>query len=626
MTTSSKAWRPRGARSVLAFAVGGGLAVLSFSTPGFAQGLPMPPRHDARSPTGVSYGTGTFTHETRDLSIGGEFPQGLALDRTYISNVGGTLGAHGWVHNFSGMVISHTVPHPMGEEWPQYQAPWIFNVTVGGKSVGFRGGSQWPPATGGPVGTYEPITPSGASLVYTGTTLGNGRYIFTDSDGSVINFPLGYGPLRIQDWTMPDGTRLEFGYDPVTLALRSVISNRGYAILFEPTAPSGQRKVCAVNLTQHAIAPTSLCPAGVQSVTYSYTSGTYRPGLTLLASATDANGQTTTYGYVTPDRLGCITPPGQSGCQIQNSYTLCYEYNPENTLNEYRSEYVTAQQTATGEAYSYSYVFASMGNDPPRCQGPYGAQMTQTVNGTQVTSVTANSANLPGSIVDPLGRTTTLVYNSSSGLEAEPAQLAEARYPLGNAAEYYYDARGNLIRQVRRPVPGSGSPLESTAVYPSTCANRLTCNRPTSITDANGNTTDFTYSADHGGVLTETGPAPSPGAPRPQVRHLYEARHAFISNGSGGYVPAGPHIWIRTETSICRTSAATGIYTSPCATAGDEVRTTFEHGPYSGANNLLLRGQAVTADGVSLRTCYGYDRDGRKISETQPNANLASCP
>ena len=35
----------------------------------------------------------------------------------------------------------------------------------------------------------------------------------------------------------------------------------------------------------------------------------------------------------------------------------------------------------------------------------------------------------------------------------------------------------------------------------------------------------------------------------------------------------------------------------------------------------------ATDGGVThLRTCYAYDALGRKISETQPNANLASCP
>ncbi|MEA3030032.1 MAG: hypothetical protein QOG13_1357, partial [Sphingomonadales bacterium] len=85
-------------------------------------------------------------------------------------------------------------------------------------------------------------------------------------------------------------------------------------------------------------------------------------------------------------------------------------------------------------------------------------------------------------------------------------------------------------------------------------------------------------------------------------------------------------VWLRTATSSCRTSAATGNPAAPCASAGDEVRTQYDYGPDSGPNTLLLRGQTVSADGVTLRTCYGYDTFGRRISETQPLANLASCP
>src|SRR6185295_16939599 len=107
-------------------------------------------------------------------------------------------------------------------------------------------------------------------------------------------------------------------------------------------------------------------------------------------------------------------------------------------------------------------------------------------------------------------------------------------------------------------------------------------------------------------------------------------RYAWISNGSGGYVQAATPVWVRTATSICRTSAATGNPAAPCATAGDEVLTQYDYGPDSGPNSLLLRGQTVTAtdNGVTatLRTCYTYDARGRRIGETRPNANLASCP
>ena len=75
----------------------------------------------------------------------------------------------------------------------------------------------------------------------------------------------------------------------------------------------------------------------------------------------------------------------------------------------------------------------------------------------------------------------------------------------------------------------------------------------------------------------------------------------------------------------------TGNPAAPCAAGAlDEVRTAYDYGPNSGPNNLLPRGQAVTAEAggqlVTHRTCYGYDARGRRISETQPNANLSTCP
>ena len=151
------------------------------------------------------------------------------------------------------------------------------------------------------------------------------------------------------------------------------------------------------------------------------------------------------------------------------------------------------------------------------------------------------------------------------------------------------------------------------------------------MTDAMGNTTNYTYAPEHGGLLTETRPAPIPGGVRPQTRHIYAQRRAWISNGAGGWTQAAAPVWLRTATSTCRTGAATGIAASPCAAgAQDEVRTDYDYGPDSGPNTLLLRGQAVTATdaGVTttLRSCYAYDALGRRISETQPNANMASCP
>ena len=92
------------------------------------------------------------------------------------------------------------------------------------------------------------------------------------------------------------------------------------------------------------------------------------------------------------------------------------------------------------------------------------------------------------------------------------------------------------------------------------------------------------------------------------------------------YEQAASAVWVLTEERTCRTSSL-DLTTGACAAGTtDLVTTAYDYGPTSGPNNLWLRGVAVTADGQTLRTCYGYGSLGRRISETQPNANLTSCP
>jgi YD repeat-containing protein len=210
--------------------------------------------------------------------------------------------------------------------------------------------------------------------------------------------------------------------------------------------------------------------------------------------------------------------------------------------------------------------------------------------------------------------------------------------PDGTKTDLQQDGLGNITRVTRHARPGSTQPngsawsdIVTSATFDT--AHIKSQNKPLSMTDANGNTTNYTYDTAHGGLLTETGPAPTTGAPRPQTRHSYAQLYAWLSDGSGGFVQAATPVWVRTATSSCRTSAAdpTGTY-APCSVAGDEVLTQYDYGTgdSSHGNTLLLRGQTVTStDGgvtTTLRTCYGYDAQGRRISETRPNANLTSCP
>lgn len=589
-----------------------------------------PPRQDSQSPTGVSYRSGAFSYEEPEISIGGEFPQGISLVRSYNSGIDSTFAqgykSQGWTHNLVSRISNKVIPNPFIPP-PPGRERWMYSVSIGSRSVGFLGGSSNP--TGGMVGTYTSLQRNGTTLVFSGTEQ-NGHHTFVDSDGSILYFGSRLEGFWLQNWTAPDGTRLDFTYD--ANGLRSVFSTRGYALIFESDAPTSGTwtKICAVNLSQHYVTALSNCPAGVPTTTLSRITSPAHPTRTLLGSATDPSGRITSYEYVGDDHLGCIKEGGSSSCRISNVYNICHRdpATTEDPPNMRAMDQVVSQSTATGETYSYSF-------DPtPQCPDPDAsvpATRTMTSNTGTVTSVTTNSAGVPSNIVDPLLRSTTLTYFPSAfPLVDEAAQLASLTTPEGLKKEYVYDTRGNLTEERTKAKPGTGLPDRVvSASYPSTCVDRKTCNKPTSVTDALGNITTYTYDPSHGGILTENGPAvlvSGAGTPVAAVkRFTYVQRYAWLRNAAGtGYVQASTPVWLLSTESFCRSSATVG---ATCAGGvADEVVTTYDYGPDSGPNTLLLRGKVMTANGVSLRTCYGYDAQGRKVSETTPAANLAACP
>lgn len=98
-----------------------------------------------------------------------------------------------------------------------------------------------------------------------------------------------------------------------------------------------------------------------------------------------------------------------------------------------------------------------------------------------------------------------------------------------------------------------------------------------------------------------------------------------MKTAAGDYSPTGSPVYLLTRTSFCKTSAATGDPAAPCATAGDEVVTTYDYGPDSGPSNLQLRGTVTDAGGLNLRSCQSSDAMGNTTSQTGPGAALSSC-
>jgi hypothetical protein len=327
-----------------------------------------------------------------------------------------------------------------------------------------------------------------------------------------------------------------------------------------------------------------------------------------------------------------ITPPGSSdGTELAAPLSMRQTAVPNSTvslqvaIDNAGFGYVSRVTDADGQ---WNYTHITYTDDSGHIPTTYATSTNPA--GSEVSAYGYGYFGTIGTYVDELNR----FYNWGDGF---PFRDNGRQEPEGDETAIGRDERNNITSLVRYPKPNSGLPPLTlyTATYPVDCTNPRTCNHPITATDANNNVWSYTYAPEHGGVLTETGP-PAPTRQsdgsianvQPQKRYEYAQRYASISNGSGGYMHGPTAIWLMTRERHCVATAASG---SSCAGgAADEVVTDYDYGPDSGPNTLLLRGVAVTAyvsgAPVTNRTCYGYDSAGNRISETQPNALLTSCP
>jgi hypothetical protein len=658
-----------------------GVAVTTTVTPLHAQGfgenitrfVSPPADRVAVAGGGVDMRSGRYAFSQTDVSIGEGATGGLALTREPRMRVSEAFGnfSHNYAITLTETLVDMTrlnYEHGSGVDYR-------ISVRFAGRADTFEAqhfaSGYVPPfaqvSQRANVGLTSSGNRNGPSVVYT----------YQGPDGTLVTFralgsmdcDAGYRCAYPSHLIYPDGTQLTFEYDsltpgtPNTTRLRSVVSSRGYALLLEYSGvgagPLNITKACVLNLTLAPKPSNNTCPtSALGTSTYTYTN---LLGMR-LASATDAANGTWSYGYV--QTSGGIdmsfTRPGENDPWLTNR--LHDRANADGTM----SEVIDSQYLADGQQFVYEYTntlpltgdridelaggsFSQSAPQSaareitvrydfprrPRSLNPLQTpnQTTQERYGDAFYQVTPG----PVEVTDALGRTTTYDYcdpgftptpNVDIGDTCLVDQLHSYTDPEGIRTELTYHPQFNHVIHVRRiPPEGSGlDVIDTSASYQCYDGQAVltpkTCVQPATVTDANGNTTTRTYSPVHGGVLTETGPAVN--GVQPQTRFQYAERQARLSDGT----EAGPEIWVLTGERFCRTTAANG---PTCAGgAADEVTTEYDYGPTSGPNNLLLRGTTVTSvdNGVEtlLRTCYGYDALGRRISETQPNANLAACP
>lgn len=512
--------------------------------------------------------------------------------------------------------------------------PAYFGVTIGNSSETFI-------CLSGP--KFQTVSPTGSTL----TTISSGGYAYTKRDGEIITFDGVY--LRPTQILYPDGRVLTWSYyDDGSGApqLKSVTRSDGLQLKYTYTQlASGAwslASVTAINNAYEYCSPTATtCSLQMvwPTVNYSVTSSTSGSVFTV----TDAANRVTRYTEDAPTS----TAPGRTvGIKLPSSASvdnITYAYCDS------RGGWCSNFASAGWSTFSGNFVFSVTrdGQTWNYSGTPGSPTSTQCGTGTYgFTNPVGSGKNVtlydcPPSIYPPLptpGQGLLIQLTDEAGVqfnaESNGVQIKNMIKPEGNQTTYSWDpspagttlpGRGNLVQETVVPKPGSPlAQVNLLANYDTTCTIPVKCNKPNWVKDALQNESDYTYDPTHGGVLSATSPADANGI-RPQTRYTYVQRYAWLLNSSGAYVKAAAPIWVPATESFCRTSAASPSGVG-CTQAGDEVVRTYEYGPDSGPNNLFLRGFSVTADGVTHRTCYGYDRYGNKISQTQPNAALTSCP
>ena len=203
----------------------------------------------------------------------------------------------------------------------------------------------------------------------------------------------------------------------------------------------------------------------------------------------------------------------------------------------------------------------------------------------------------PTSVSDQIGRTWQNNYDISGG-------LISRRGPEGNSLVLTRDKRGNIVTEMYRTKTGMAqaslysefSYVEGPSLEADQCVNIKVCNKVRVRTDPRLNQTRYDWDASSGLLKSTTGP--------------------IVVGGQSSLITA-----FRDFAGALGTSVRLPVSEVRSIDASSSVLTAFDYT----SPHLFLNGSSVKANGVTLRTCYGYDAAGNRVSETRPRAGPEPC-
>lgn len=466
----------------------------------------------------------------------------------------------------------------------------------------------------------------GSVLVENGDLYAGGNYTLTLRDGTTVvldrgsvpaDYGIKYGMAFAKSVTFSNGNKWSFFYKRIdsdsingmisNIRLSSVVDETGYMAKIEYASNVFSNdyfkstKVYFLNRSVDYCDPNADACVNLTQQWPSITFSQSADGSSRQQS--DAMGRLISYSYSPIG--GRLTALRRPGAAVDNE-SVTYDANQR-----------VSSVTVDGLTWQYTWSLAA----------PVMTVAVTNPDATQHVVTVDTNQNEILTYRDEANATTTYQYDTAGRLTyiIGPGGTITGGVPSAGYTKYTYDGRGNVteLRKVSK-TPGTPPDIVTSAGYPASCTNAKTCNEPAWTKDALGNQTDYTYDANHGGVLTATGPADSSGV-RPQTRNSYASMQAYYKNSSGSIVASGVGQYVLTGTSTCL--SATSTNPASCVGTASESKATIGYGPQSAgsANNLLPITQTAAAGDGSIVAAIGiaYDGIGNAIAVDGPLSGSA---
>jgi len=641
--------------------------LLGISSPTFAleQNPIAPPSVEIVDKFGVNMQSAQLARSLNTVSIGGDL--GLSHHVQLYNDLFADGGSFGYIDAFAGTVTRTNIS----------QNSIQIMSSAAGNSLFFRDSGQFDPVSTNMVFVMRAYGPAGSQdfLVYqnnvlnrdasasTGLTfkaVGDARHTLTQSaDQSYFT------------WTTPDGTESKYasygnrlvevtypnGYK-VRVSYHGVATNTGFMLKYQLNnqgLTGTPDQITAINRVNQYCSPdvTTTCPTtGWPTATFTW--------------PVDTPSVFWTSGYSSSRYLvKLVTPAGVTEIQYQPD-DLCF------TTNNHQDYYCHTHSSGLGHWSPRLHSIKTPESTTPNYQYTF-SNNGALLNGIwtlysrlgRIGSAVRNGTDSEGYGVTPPNTMDTTTTNSSEIMVTSQVHdlnviksawtkkggfyeyLPDARHLVefytptkgrGPKQHYYYNGpRGNLNKIAAVDANGSETVLQEVLEFvdssSTVCPLPKTCNKPKKVRDALNNITEYEYDSlgRFGNPIKITAPpAKSTITLKASTIYKYAPFYAFYKKDSETITQDPDPVWLLSSEHTCISSA---INDTGCEGGEvDTVRTNYYYGPQSSgvANNLLLRGKSVTADGTpSVRvTCYEYDKTGKLMGETKPKGNstdVQSC-